>query len=274
MTPAEATPEAVRRCLYDLSADAFQGRPELRSHIGYESLRGLRKKFFKPVITDVYANRTLTGGQLLAVSIALAKWMKKNVPERRVGIVLPPGVGAAIANLGVVLAGKIPVNLNFSIGRAANESAMARAGVQRLITAPALVEQIKDFPWLENRIDIAELCKSFSLSSLKRLGLFAWLCPLPILRRRLGLPKWGDREEAALLFTSGSAGEPKGVVLSHRNILSNTAQFGAVLGRIDLQSILGCLPVFTASVLPSPLVAAPGWAARESPIRARSIRKN
>jgi len=245
MTAAAATPEAVRRCLYDLSEAAFQGRPELRSHVGYEALRGMRKRFFTPIITDAHAsNRSLTGGQLLVISIAVSLWMRKNVPERRVGVVLPPGLGATIANLGVIFSGKIPVNLNFSAGRAANESAIARAGIHRLITAPALVEQIKDFPWLENRIDIGELCKGFSPSSLKRLGLMALILPLPLLRRRLGVPKRGDREEAALLFTSGSSGEPKGVVLTHRNILSNTAQFGAVLGQINLKSILGSLPVF------------------------------
>ena len=178
LSAADATPEVVRRSLYDLSEAAFQARPELRSHVGYESLRGLRKRFFAPVITDAHAGgRTLTGGQLLAVSITLAQWLKKNVPEKRIGIVLPPGLGATIANLGVVLAGKIPVNLNFSIGRAANESAIARAGIQRLITAPALVEQIKDFPWLENRIDIAELCKSFPPAQLKRWGIIALALP-------------------------------------------------------------------------------------------------
>jgi acyl-[acyl-carrier-protein]-phospholipid O-acyltransferase/long-chain-fatty-acid--[acyl-carrier-protein] ligase len=245
MSAAEATPEAVRRCLYDLSESAFQARPELVSHVGCESLRGLRKKFFRPVITDAYAgNRTLTGGRLLAVSLALAWWLKKNVPERRVGIVLPPGIGATIANLGVILAGKIPVNLNFSTGRASNESAMARSGIKRLITVPALVDQIKDFPWLENRLDIVALIKSFPPLTLKRMWLTAWLFPVPILRRWLGLPKRGDREEAALLFTSGSAGEPKGVILTHRNILANTAQIGAILGRIDINSILGSLPVF------------------------------
>jgi acyl-[acyl-carrier-protein]-phospholipid O-acyltransferase/long-chain-fatty-acid--[acyl-carrier-protein] ligase len=136
------------------------------------------------------------------------------------------------------------VNLNFTAGRAANAAAIAQAGLVRLITVPAMVEQVKDFPWTENRIDIAALIKSFPKSDLKRWGLAALFSPAPLLRRWIGLPCTGDREEAAILFTSGSAGEPKGVVLTHRNILSNTAQIGAVLGRIHLHAILGCLPIF------------------------------
>jgi acyl-[acyl-carrier-protein]-phospholipid O-acyltransferase/long-chain-fatty-acid--[acyl-carrier-protein] ligase len=240
-----AVPEVVRRRLYDLSETACQARPELRSHIGYEMLRSLRKRFFKPVITDAFmADRTLKGGELLAVGLTLAQWLKKNVPERRVGIVLPPSVGATIANLGIILAGKIPVNLNFTAGRAANETALARAGIVRVITVPAMLEQIKDFPWPTERIDMAALAKSFPKSDLKRWAILALLAPSSLLRHWIDLPSRGDREEAALLFTSGSSGDPKGVVLTHRNILSNTAQIGAVLGRTNIQSILGSLPFF------------------------------
>ena len=245
MTANEATPETVRRSLYDLSESAFQTRPELRSHVGYESLRGLRKRFFTTIITDAYVgDRVLTGGELLAASLTFASWLKKNASEKRIGIVLPPGLGATIANLGVILANKVPVNLNFSAGRAANEAAISQAGLQRMITAKALVDQIKDFPWLENRVDMGELIKGFSPSELKRWGAVALLSPAPLLRRWIGLPKWGDREEAALLFTSGSSGEPKGVILTHRNIIANTAQVGAILAQNNFKSILGSLPVF------------------------------
>jgi acyl-[acyl-carrier-protein]-phospholipid O-acyltransferase/long-chain-fatty-acid--[acyl-carrier-protein] ligase len=245
MTATDATAEVVRRSLYDLSEGAFHARPELKSHLGYECMRGLRKRFFNPIITDAYANdRTLKGGQLLAVGIVLSQWLKANVPEKRIGIVLPPGLGATIANLGVVLANKVPVNLNFTAGRAANESALARAGIKRLITAPAMVDQIKDFPWIENRIDIASLLKSFSPKVLKRWGVLALLAPTRVLGRWLELPQEGDRDECAMLFTSGSAGEPKGVVLTHRNIIANVAQIGAILAQVDLDSILGSLPTF------------------------------
>jgi acyl-[acyl-carrier-protein]-phospholipid O-acyltransferase/long-chain-fatty-acid--[acyl-carrier-protein] ligase len=245
MTATDATAQTVRRALHDLSAGAFQARAELKSHLGYECIRGLRKRFFTPIITDAYAaDRSLKGGQLLAVGLVLAQWLKDNVPEKRIGVVLPPGLGATVANLGIVLANKIPVNLNFTAGRAANESAMARAGIKRLITAPAMVEQIKDFPWPENRIDLAALLKSFPPRLLKRRGLLALLAPAPLLARWLGLPRVGDHEECAMLFTSGSAGEPKGVVLTHRNIIANTAQIGAILAQVDLHSILGSLPTF------------------------------
>jgi acyl-[acyl-carrier-protein]-phospholipid O-acyltransferase/long-chain-fatty-acid--[acyl-carrier-protein] ligase len=244
MTADDATAEVVRRNMLDMSEAAFQARPELRSHLGRECIRSLKRRFFKPIVTDAYANRSLKGGELLGVGITFAQWLRKNVPEKRVGVVLPPGVGATVANLALMLADKVPVNLNFTAGRAANESAIARAGLKRLITAPAMMEQVKDFPWLEERIDLAATLKSFSPRTLKKWGALALVTPAPVLAGWLDLPRVGDREEAALLFTSGSAGEPKGVVLTHRNLTANIAQIGAILAQLELGTILGCLPVF------------------------------
>ena len=187
----------------------------------------------------------MTAAQLIAAAAVLARRLRANVAETRVGIVLPPGAGAFIANLAVVCAGKIPVNLNFTAGPAAVETALALGGIRTILSAPAMRAKAPDFPWPAATLDLAaEIAAAGGRRALAPWLLAAWLLPNQWVAGLLRLPRRGDGAEAALLFTSGTAAAPKGVVLTHRNLLANCAQVSSLAILPRTCTMLGCLPVF------------------------------
>ena len=138
---AEAEIAAVREELLKLGEFCYSQRPILRGHLARACLRGLKRNPFGIAITDGLDHSSLTRGKLLGVALALSRHLKKNCPERRIGIVLPPGKGGVVANLAVILAGKIPVNVNFTSGRDSIESAKEQAGLRTIITARQMAKR-------------------------------------------------------------------------------------------------------------------------------------
>lgn len=243
LSPEEAGMATVREELLKLGERCYSERPILRRHLAEESLRGLKRHPFRTAIIDGFDGTTLSRGKLLGAAIALSRHLKKNHLEKRIGIVLPPGKGGVVANLAVTVAGKIPVNLNFTASRASIESAKEQAGLRTTISARALTKRLEDFPWTAQVLHLDE-----TLPKMKPLILGWWifslLVPSRLLARILRIPRIGDRAEAILLFTSGSSGEPKGVVLNHRNILGNVSQFAVMLNAQKDDLILATLPFF------------------------------
>ena len=166
------------------------------------------------------------------------------IAARRVGIVLPSGIGAFITNLAIVLLGKIPVNLNFTAGRTANIACIKKSGVDTIITAQAMREKIPDFPWTEQVLDLVEELKSIGKKRIIPWFLAVVILPSKLLAKILRVPRIGDNEEAGLIFSSGSTGDPKGVVLTHRNVISNCEQISDCKLLDSSQKVMATLPVF------------------------------
>ncbi|MEY5013054.1 MAG: hypothetical protein RLY69_769 [Verrucomicrobiota bacterium] len=234
-----------REALLAAQEEAFSQHALLNQSLAMALLQGLKKHSRHGRIADGADDSELGFDKILAASLAFSRHIREETDQLRVAIVLPPGKAGLIANLAVMFAGKIPVNFNFTAGPDAVRSAIRQSGVDRFITADPFVRRVTTFPWPPNR-DLIFIERA--LPSLKK-KIILWaviskILPASWIGKMLKLDARHGNDEAVLLFTSGSSGEPKGVALSHRNVLANVSQFGSRLDLPPHSSMLGCLPLF------------------------------
>ena len=205
--------------------------------LGEHFVRVARKNRPRRCISDS-TGRSLNYGQTLVKSIALSAGIEKLAGEQeRVGIMLPPSVGAALANIAVTLAGKVSVNLNYVVSEDFVKSAIQQCGISCIISSRGFVEKVKSLGSLRGLAFLEDISGKITVASKLKAYLKARFAPAEILAKKSG-------ELATIIFSSGSSGEPKGVMLSHRNIISNIEAVRTAFRLESSDNLCGVLPFF------------------------------
>lgn len=186
-----------------------------------------------------------TYGRLLRNALALGRMVSTLTEEgERVGVLMPNLTTTVALLYGMWTVRRIPAILNFSAGLEAMQAACRLARVRVVLTSRAFLERAR-LTETAARLQDVRLVYLEDLRDSFGLGGKLWVLAASLFPRAAALPS-GPDDPAAILFTSGSEGIPKGVVLSQSSILANIDQFDAVIEFTSKDRFLSALPLFHA----------------------------
>jgi acyl-[acyl-carrier-protein]-phospholipid O-acyltransferase / long-chain-fatty-acid--[acyl-carrier-protein] ligase len=194
----------------------------------------------------------ITHKKFLTGVLLFSKKIKSYSPEKNIGLLLPSSGGGAIASMAILSLGKTLVNLNFTAGKKALASAASQADVKHIYTSRKFLDKMLErgmnlesyFP--DSKLLMLEDIKE-EISTLSRIITLLKVIILPTsMIQKSYFKDVSMNDTAAILFSSGSEGSPKGVELSHSNIAANAKQAAIELGAVDSDVIMSTLPTFHA----------------------------
>ena len=188
--------------------------------------------------------RALTG------SILLSRHIKKISPEQNVATLLPTSAGAMLCNMAILLLGKTLVNLNYTASAESIQSSIQQADIKTIYTSSRFLQRLEargiDTSWLEETANIVILETIREKTSFTQQVFTLLRCKLSSVKslKKHFLAKVDAEAPAVILFSSGSEAQPKGIILSHRNLLTNISQFIGLIKATDDDIIMANLPLF------------------------------
>jgi acyl-[acyl-carrier-protein]-phospholipid O-acyltransferase/long-chain-fatty-acid--[acyl-carrier-protein] ligase len=258
LPPAKGSPGAsgepatafdVRQAIQKLSADSAVGRASLRRPVHRQFVRLAARHPFLPCLIDTNNPKKpmLRYGEALAGAKVLADLLRPLLKdEAMVGLWIPPSAGGALANIAVALLGKAAVNLNYTASMPVVQSSIRQCGIRKVLTSKLFMLRVDLDPGPGVELIFLEDFRK-KISTWKRLRAYLSVLFFPgFVQERwiLGLGKHKPDDLAAVIFSSGSTGEPKGVMLTHANIAANAETMIQAIDPGPWDRLLGILPFF------------------------------
>lgn len=249
--PATAAAPAVKREVFKLSILAWQQYTNTLKPVALQWLATAKRLAGRTSIID-FDGAELSHTRVLAAVLLFARHIRTRcAAEQNIGLLVPTSAGGIIVNLACLLCGKTVVNLNYTAPREALQQAAARAGIKTVFTSQRFVARLR-----AKGLDPAAAFENAQVCNLEDIrGGISKSQQLRAYCAAAALPAWVLRcvyagktrldDVAAILFSSGTEGAPKGVMLTHRNIMGNITQIASVLNPQD-DVVMNSLPLFHA----------------------------
>jgi acyl-[acyl-carrier-protein]-phospholipid O-acyltransferase/long-chain-fatty-acid--[acyl-carrier-protein] ligase len=288
--PPTAQPVEVRQAVQELLAEAWEQRRAWMRPLHHQFAVTARRHPRRFAMVDAQTPAITFGGALVR-SVLLARRLRQVwAGQEMVGLLLPPSVGGALANWAALFCGKVPVNLNYTLSEEAIASCAQQCQLKTILTSRAFIEKVK--LKIPGEVLFLEDVAANPATSEKAVAwLMAKVLPVETLAHMLREPSSDSVEIfldargegrgvgldklATVIFSSGSTGEPKGVMLSHYNIGSNIQQLGQNFAFGGKDKVLGALPFFHSfgftGTLMLPGVLGIGAAYHANPLDAKTI---
>jgi acyl-[acyl-carrier-protein]-phospholipid O-acyltransferase/long-chain-fatty-acid--[acyl-carrier-protein] ligase len=271
---APVTSQRVRQAVMELGADAAGERISARDLLHLRFIRGAKKHGSRLAMADT-TGRELTYRKALVAAMLLARRLRTpETSDRMLGIMLPASVAGALVNIAALMAGRVPVNLNFTAGKEAVASAIEQCRVRTVVTSRIFLSKIRLEP-PEGTVFLEDLLKTCTGAEKLRAAAKAVLLPARILERWYNPARLDSDSLATVMFSSGSTGRPKGVMLSHRNVIANVDSMEQLFRLTKHDKIAGVLPFFHSFgftvTLWFPLVTGLGVAFHPDPLDAKAV---
>ncbi len=245
--PSSTQAHEVKQHIAELSRYAWEGSVSELAPLTHSWLRWAKARPFKRSIIDTYGN-DLNNLKVMSKVLLFSKRFKL-IEEENIGVLLPSSSMGAIVNIALLAIAKRVVNINYSLGTDAIKSTISQAGIKTIITSKKFMHKLNseglDISSIFDGhiITTGNISKTIGKKEKLYISLEAFIMPKIWLRWRYFLPVCME-ETAVILFKNISDGSLKGVELTHKNIMTNIKQVGALMQFQEGDMMLNLLPMY------------------------------